>query len=107
MPNEVSYMGTTGRTKETDQRVDAMLTEKVDVRALRRAGVSSSRQVLLTAEDVRAIRESSGVSQAALAILLGTSTAAVTQWELGRRTPSGATATLLDLIRRKGLDVLF
>ena len=58
------------------------------------------------AEDVRALRETYGISQAVLDLYLGTSTAAVTQWELGLRKPTGSTAKPLDLIRRKGLTVL-
>jgi DNA-binding transcriptional regulator YiaG len=94
------------RNEEANQDVGAVLTEKIDVRALRRKRVAIPGRVEVSAEDVRAIRESSGVSQAVLALYLGTSTAAVTQWEQGLRTPVGATATLLSLIKRKGLDVL-
>ena len=94
------------RKEEAKQDVVAVPKEKTDVRALRRTQIAIPDQVRVSAEDVRAIRESSGVSQAVLALYLGTSTAAVTQWEQGLRTPTGATATLLALIRRKGLDVL-
>lgn len=83
-----------------------MPTEKIDVRTLRKTREAISGRVHVSAGDVRAIRESNGVSQAALALYLGTSTAAVTQWEQGLRTPTGATATLLSLIKRKGLEVL-
>ena len=94
------------RGQEVKQGVGAMPTEKTDIRALRRARVAVPDRVQISAEDVRAIRESSGVSQAVLARYLGTSISAITQWEQGLRTPSGATATLLNLIKRKGLEVL-
>lgn len=94
------------RIEEAKQDVVAVPTEKTDVRALRRTRIAIPDRVHVSAEDVRAIRESSGVSQAVLALYLGTSTAAVTQWEQGLRTPTGATATLLCLIKRKGLEVL-
>jgi DNA-binding transcriptional regulator YiaG len=94
------------RSKETKQSVDPVSKEKTDVRALHRARVAMPGREPVSADDVRAIRESNGVSQAALALYLGTSTAAITQWEQGLRTPTGATATLLSLIKRKGLKVL-
>lgn len=94
------------RNEEAKQDAGAVLREKTDVRALRRKRVAIAGRVHVSAEDVRAIRESNGVSQAVLALHLGTSTAAVTQWEQGLRTPVGATATLLNLIKRKGLDIL-
>ena len=94
------------RDKEIKQGVGAPPKEQTDVRALRRTHVAIPDREHVSAEDVRAIRESNGVSQAVLALYLGTSTAAVTQWEQGLRTPSGATATLLSLIKRTGLEVL-
>lgn len=92
--------------QEDEKGVDAMPAGRTDVRALRRMRVTIPNQALVSAADVRAIRESNGISQAVLALYLGTSTAAVTQWEQGLRTPTGATATLLGLIKRKGLEVL-
>lgn len=92
--------------KESMQSVDSEPQEKANVRAQRRTRVAIPDRVHVSAQDVRAIRQSNGVSQAALAHYLGTSTAAITQWEQGLRTPTGATATLLSLIKRKGLQVL-
>ena len=94
------------RNKERMQSVDSESQEKANVRALRKTRVALPGRAPVSAQDVRAIRESNGVSQAALALYLGTSTAAITQWEQGLRTPTGATATLLSLIKRKGLQVL-
>lgn len=94
------------QAKETAPHVGTTSGQKIDVRALRRAGIDMPEPRLFAADDVRALRETHGISQAVLALYLGTSTAAVTQWELGLRKPTGATAKLLDLIRRKGLNVL-
>jgi putative transcriptional regulator len=94
------------RNGDTKQRAHTVSTGKTDVRALRRKRVAVPSQESVSASDVRAIRESNGVSQAVLALYLGTSTSSVTQWEQGLRTPTGATATLLSLIKRKGLQVL-
>lgn len=93
--------------KESKQGVGSTVQgRKTDVRVLRRTAAAIPSQETVSANDVRAIRESNGVSQAVLALYLGTSTASVTQWEQGLRTPTGATATLLSLIKRKGLQVL-
>ena len=91
---------------ESEKGESAVPNGKTDVRAMRRAGVHVPVRGPVTADDVRAIRESNGVSQAVLAVYLGTSTSAVTQWEQGLRTPTGSAATLLSLIKRKGLQVL-
>jgi DNA-binding transcriptional regulator YiaG len=103
---KVSCVKSSSRNEEAKQGVNAVPTEKTDARTLRRTRVPIPDRVHVSAEDVRSIRESNGVSQAVLALYLGTSTAAVTQWEQGLRTPTGATATLLSLIKRKGLEVL-
>jgi putative transcriptional regulator len=92
--------------KETAPHGGTNSGQKIDVRSLRRAGAALPEPISFSADDVRTLRESYGISQAVLALYLGTSTAAVTQWELGLRRPTGATAKLLDLIRRKGLAVL-
>ena len=101
---DVSAMKST--SKESLQGMHSELRAKTDVRTLRRARVVIPSQEPSSADDVRAIRESNGVSQAVLALYLGTSTASVTQWEQGLRTPTGAAARLLSLIKRKGLQVL-
>lgn len=104
-PMEVSNMKSI-RNKDTKQSARTVSKGKTDVRALRRTRVAVPDRESVSAGDVRAIRESNGVSQAVLALYLGTSTASVTQWEQSLRTPTGATATLLSLIKRKGLQVL-
>jgi putative transcriptional regulator len=44
---------------------------------------------------VAVIRESTGLSQAKFAVLLGVSVRTLQEWEQGRRAPSGAARTLL------------
>lgn len=54
---------------------------------------------------VSAIRESTGLTQAEFAKLLGVSVRTLQEWEQGRRAPSGAARTLL-LIAAKNPRVL-
>lgn len=55
---------------------------------------------------IRVLRDRFKLSQAALAVLLNTSLSTVRQWELGVKHPSGPSLKLLDLLDRKGLEVL-
>jgi len=57
-------------------------------------------------EDIRRIRTSNHVSQAAFAAILGIGKTTVQQWEQGQKKPSGPAQRLLDLIDRKGLAAL-
>lgn len=60
----------------------------------------------LTAEDIRRIRDKTQMSQPMFADLLNVGSSTVAQWEQGKKKPSGASARLLDLIDRKGIEVL-
>ena len=59
----------------------------------------------LTKQDVKRIRAKIHVSQPVLATYLNVTPEAVKQWEKGERKPGGASARLLQLIDRKGLEV--
>lgn len=58
------------------------------------------------AKKIRAIRKRHKLSQAVFATVLNTSLSTVRQWEIGEKHPSGPSAKLLDLLERKGLEVL-
>ena len=58
------------------------------------------------AEDVRRIRARSGLSQAVFARHLNVRPLTVAAWEQGTKKPAGTAAKLLDLIDRKGVDIL-
>jgi putative transcriptional regulator len=60
----------------------------------------------LTGEQIRAIREEADLSQAAFARYLNLSVGYISQIERGTKHPTGPALVLLDLIRRKGIDVL-
>jgi putative transcriptional regulator len=52
------------------------------------------------------VREHAGLSQAVFARYLNLTVSYVSQLERGDKRPSGATARLLDIIRRKGIEVV-
>jgi putative transcriptional regulator len=57
-------------------------------------------------EQIVSIRKSLKLSQAALASMFNISPSTVQKWEGGNKKPTGASKKLLDLIERKGLEVL-
>ena len=59
-----------------------------------------------TAKDVQRIRKKSHASQSVFAALLNVGKTTVAAWEQGTKKPNGAAAKLLELVERKGLDVL-
>jgi len=58
------------------------------------------------ADSIKALREHLHISQAMLATILNTSLSTVKQWEIGIKRPGGTSAKLLDLLERKGIEVL-
>lgn len=60
----------------------------------------------LDAADIKAIREQARVSQTVFAAYLNTSPSTVRQWEQGGKKPRGTSLKLLNLVARKGLEVL-
>jgi len=59
-----------------------------------------------SSEKIRALREKYKLSQAVLAAVLNTSLSTVRQWEIGQKHPSGPSLKLLNLLDRKGIEVL-
>jgi putative transcriptional regulator len=60
----------------------------------------------LSPEQIKQIRESSGVSQLVFAALLNTSVSALQKWEIGQNKPRGTALKLLHLIQKKGLEAV-
>ena len=56
--------------------------------------------------NIRALRARHKLSQAVFATVLNTSLSTVRQWEIGEKRPSGPSLKLLNLMDRKGLEVL-
>lgn len=59
-----------------------------------------------SASQIKQIRTRSKASQAVFAAYLNTSRSTVQKWEQGVKKPNGAALKLLNLVDRKGLDVL-
>ena len=60
----------------------------------------------LTATQIKAIRGRSQMSQAVFAAFLNTSLSTVQKWEIGEKRPSGPSLKLLNMIERKGVEIL-
>lgn len=57
-------------------------------------------------EEIARIRTAQAVSQAVFAKYLNTSTDTISKWEQGTKRPTAMGRKLLDMVRRKGLQVL-
>lgn len=57
-------------------------------------------------DKIKDLRERYRISQAVLASMLNTSLSTVRKWEVGDKHPSGPSLKLLNLLDRKGLEVL-
>lgn len=57
-------------------------------------------------EEIRDIRERNRVSQPVFAVYLNVGKSTVSQWEQGKKRPSGPAARLLDIVARKGLRAI-
>ena len=58
------------------------------------------------AADVRRIRSGTRMSQPIFAVMDGVGASTVAQWEQGAKKPGGASARLLGVIDRKGIDAI-
>ncbi len=57
-------------------------------------------------QQIKSLREHVQLSQAVFAAVLNTSVSTVQKWEQGDKKPSGPSLKLLNIIERKGLEVL-
>lgn len=58
------------------------------------------------AQKIKALRSKLQLSQAVLASVLNTSLSTVRKWEVNEKHPSGPSSKLLNLLERKGLEVV-
>lgn len=75
--------------------VKTSFTEK----ELKELGVEVPR-IEMSAKDIQAIRERIKLSQSVFAKILNVSSSSVKQWEQGKRTPTGSTKVLLELLKK-------
>lgn len=60
----------------------------------------------MPSQDIKTLREKANVSQAVFAAVLNISISTVQKWEIGDKKPSGSSLKLLNLIDRKGFEVM-
>ncbi|PHS18259.1 MAG: transcriptional regulator [Kangiella sp.] len=60
----------------------------------------------LTANQIKLLRIKNKASQGVFAAYLNTSKSTVQKWEQGQKQPNGPSLKLLNLVERKGLEVL-
>jgi putative transcriptional regulator len=77
--------------------------EKITMR--HRAEIPAVRAPMSGAK-IKALREEANLSQAVFAQLLNLTVGYVSQLERGAKRPTGATLALLDVIQRKGIEVV-
>jgi putative transcriptional regulator len=90
------------KTAEALHKVDAL--DKATMRDIE--AFCLTKVETLSGEDIQALREREGISQAVLARHLNVGTKLVSDWERGAKRPSGPSLKLLVLVRAKGLDTI-
>jgi putative transcriptional regulator len=78
--------------------------EKITIRLLGPQMLPTARPI--TAEEIRRLRERANMSQAAFARSLNLSVGYISQLERGAKQPKGPALALLNVIRRKGFEVI-
>jgi putative transcriptional regulator len=84
--------------------MDDAAYEKITLRHLGPKSLSVAQPI--SGEEIRTLREKANLSQAAFARFLNLTTGYVSQLERGVKKPSGPALTLLNVIRRKGLEAI-
>ncbi len=89
-----------------DLRGTLLRKETADKVTMRVLGRMMRKPEPLNPEDVRAIRENAGLSQAVFAGLLNLTTGYLSELERGAKRPTGTTLALLHIVRRKGIEAV-
>jgi putative transcriptional regulator len=79
--------------------IDKQTMREFDALALPRVRDLSPRQI-------KTLRTRIGMSQAVFAAFLNTSVSTVQKWEIGEKKPSGPSLKLLNVVEKKGVEVL-
>jgi len=67
---------------------------------------AAAQVTMLTAREIRTLREESNLSQAVFAKILNVTVGYVSQLERGIKHPKGSALALLNVIRRKGIEAV-
>jgi len=84
--------------------MDKATLEKITVRLLGDQALSTAKPI--SGEEIRSLRESANMSQAAFARSLNLSVGYISQLERGAKQPKGPALALLNVIRRKGFEAI-
>jgi putative transcriptional regulator len=84
--------------------MDKASHEKITLRHL--GTVGTPKPAPITGPQIRAMRERAKLSQAVFARYLNLTVGYVSQLERGAKQPTGAALALLNVIKRKGIDVI-
>lgn len=91
-----------------DMHASGLLTkaahEKITMR--HKADIRAATTVPMSGPAIKALREEANLSQAVFAQLLNLTVGYVSQLERGAKRPTGATLALLNVIQRKGIEVV-
>jgi putative transcriptional regulator len=84
--------------------MDEATHQKITLRHLGHAGAPTNEP--MTADDIRAMRETAHLSQAVFVRYLNLTTGYISQLERGAKRPTGPALVLLNVIRRKGIEAI-
>ena len=93
-------------TADGMHRVGVMHDDAHTKITLRHIGHSIGAAAPISGKEIREVREQARLSQAVFARCLNVTTGYVSQLERGAKRPTGAALALLNVIRRKGIDVV-
>jgi putative transcriptional regulator len=89
-----------------DMRRAGILTKPAHAKITKRHLGAEAAVTPLTANEIRAMRERSKMSQAVFAHYLNVTAGYVSQLERGAKHPTGAALALLNVIQRKGIEAI-
>ena len=89
-----------------DLRGGAIKEETAAKITLRILGDKGQKLPMLPPDEIRALRETSNMSQAVFARVLNVTTGYVSQLERGIKRPTGPALAILNVIKRKGIQAI-
>jgi putative transcriptional regulator len=94
-------------TAEGMNRLGIMDDETYEKITLRHAGLKTAHNAVpISGDEIRALREKAHLSQAVFSRFLNLTPGYVSQLERGVKKPTGPALVILNVIRRKGIEVM-